>query len=171
MRTRTAGAGLGLLASAPVCLLGTWEGTAPCGLWWSAGAWLAVAAAALAYRDVAAHGRRALPAAAMALLGVVASAGTVEATLRAAGEHLLAGQPGLLLALVCGAAAGVAGLAWAGGRAGLVPPPAAVLATAATLLSTLTADPAAPYLLGAGPLGAVLLVEALRPGARKGQAT
>ncbi|TMR95855.1 hypothetical protein [Nonomuraea basaltis] len=163
--------GLGLMVSAPICLAGSLTGSASRDLVWSAGAWLAVAAAALVYRDIAGHARRAPTAVAMALLGVVASAGTVEATLRAAGDRWLAAHPVLLLALVCGAAAGVAGLAYAAGRAGLIPPAAGVIIAVAAMLGTLTADPSAPYLLGAGPLGAVLLAETIRSCALKGQAS
>jgi hypothetical protein len=111
----------------------------------------------------------------MALLGVVASAGTVEATLRVAGGRWLAAHPLLLLALVCGAAAGLAGLAYVTGRAGLVPPAIGLIAGVAALLGTLTADPGAPYVLGAGPLGAALVTravtKAIRSCALKGHAS
>ncbi|NBE99288.1 hypothetical protein FE391_35550 [Nonomuraea sp. KC401] len=164
--------GLGLMASGPIYLAGSMIRSASCDLLWAAGAWLAVAATALVYRDMAgpAVGRaRALAAVAMALLGVVASAGTVEATLRAAGG--LAPHAVTLLALVCGAAAGVAGLAYAAGRAGLIPAAAGVVAAVAALLGTLTADPGAPYLLGAVPLGAGLLAETIRSRSLKGPAS
>lgn len=163
--------GFGLMASAAICITGSLTSSASCDLVWSAGAWLAVAATALLYRDLAGHARRAPAAVAMALLGVVASAGTVEATLRIAGARWLAEHPVLLLALVCGAAAGIAGVAYAAGRSGLIPPAAGLIAAVAALLSTFTADPAAPYLLGAGPLGAALLARAIRSCTLKGHAS
>lgn len=164
MRTQVV-SGLCLMASAAACPAGalTAPSTAcPAGcltgreLTRIIGAWLAVVAIALIYRDIARRTVRAPSAVAMALLGVVASAATVAATFRLTG-------PVLPPVLVGGAAIGLAGLAYAAVRAGLLGPAAGVIAAVLALLSTLTADPGAPYLLGAGPLGAALLARALGP--------
>ncbi|WP_431907593.1 hypothetical protein [Nonomuraea jabiensis] len=181
MRTQVAG-GLCLVASSALCLAGCLAGEptlcpALClsgrlaggpavGLVRSAGAWLAVVAVSLVYRDLSApgprHAGRAPAAVVLALLGVVASAATVEAALHVAG-------PLLPPALAVGAASALAGLSYVAGRAGLAHPVAGAIAAVAALLGALTADLAAPYLLGAGPLGAALLVKALRSPS-KGQA-
>ncbi|MFF0320395.1 hypothetical protein ACFYTU_06630 [Nonomuraea angiospora] len=196
MRTRVAG-GLCLLASSALCLAGCLAGepalcparqlagTGPAlGLVRSTGAWLAVVAVALVYRDLSApgtrhpdrgpgtrhpdrgpeirHPGRAPAAVVLALLGVVASAATVEAALHVAG-------PVLPPALAVGAACALAGLSYVAVRAGLAHPVAGGIAAAAALLGALTGDLAAPYLLGAGPLGAALLVKAFRSPS-KGQA-
>ncbi|MET7328283.1 hypothetical protein [Nonomuraea sp. NPDC005650] len=173
MRTRVAG-GLCLMASSALCLAGRLAGEpALCpagepglGLVRSTGAWLAVVAVSLVYRDLSAwgprHAGRAPAAVVLALLGVVASAATVEAALHVAGPIL---PPALSVA----AASGIAGLSYVAGRAGLAHPVIGGIATVAALLGALTADLAIPYLLGAGPLGAALLVKALRSPS-KGQA-
>ncbi|MGW6498987.1 hypothetical protein [Nonomuraea angiospora] len=178
MRTRVAG-GLCLLASSALCLArclagepalcparqlaGTWPAL---GLVRSTGAWLAVVAVALVYRDLSAPGTRhvgrAPAAVVLALLGVVASAATVEAALHVAG-------PVLPPALAVGAACALAGLSYVAARAGLAHPVAGGITATAALLGALTGDLAAPYLLGAGPLGAALLVKAFRSPS-KGQA-
>ncbi|WP_214410210.1 hypothetical protein [Sphaerisporangium fuscum] len=166
MRAQALG-GLGLLASAMLCLAGTL--TASAEVMWGAGAWAGVAATATVYRDVARHAGRGRAAVALALLGVVASAWTVEATLRVAGGWWGAAQPVPRLALAYAAAAGIALLAYGLVRAGPVRPAAGALIAFAALLGPLTGDPGAPYLLGAGPLGAALLAGAIRtriPGRR-----
>ncbi|MET9242593.1 hypothetical protein [Nonomuraea sp. NPDC003709] len=177
MRTRVAG-GLCLMASSALCLAGCLAGEpALCpagrlaggpalGLVRVTGAWLAVVAVSLVYRDLSAwgprHAGRAPAAVVLALLGVVASAATVEAALHVAG-------PVLPPALAVGAASALAGLSYVAGRAGLAHPVIGGIAAVAALLGALTADLAVPYLLGAAPLGAALLVKALRSPS-KGQA-
>ncbi|MFI7132309.1 hypothetical protein ACIBQ1_41995 [Nonomuraea sp. NPDC050153] len=166
MRTRVAG-GLCLMASSALCLAGRLAGEpALCpagepgvGPVRGTGAWLAVVAVSLVYRDLstrgARHAGRAPAAMVLALLGVVASAATVEAALHVAG-------PILPPALAVAAASGIAGLSYVAGRAGLAHPVAVLITAVAAPLGALTADLAVPYLLGAGPLGAALLVKALR---------
>ncbi|MCA2229701.1 hypothetical protein [Nonomuraea aurantiaca] len=169
MRARALG-GLGLLVSAMLCLAGTltasaevmWGAGAWAGAMWGAGAWAGVAATATVYRDVARHAGRGRAAVALALLGVVASAWMVEATLWAAGGRWVAAQSVPRLALACAAAVGIALLAYGLTRAGLVRPAAGAAIAFAALLGPLTGDPGAPYLLGAGPLGVALLAGAIR---------
>ncbi|MFG1682740.1 hypothetical protein ACGFNP_21415 [Nonomuraea sp. NPDC049269] len=159
MRARALG-GLGLLASAMLCLAGTL--TASTEVMWGAGAWTGVAATATVYRDVARHAGRGRAAVALALLGVVASAWMVEATLRLASGRWVAAQSVPRLALAYPAAVGIVLLAYGLTRAGLVRPAAGAVIAFAALLGPLTGDPGAPYLLGAGPLGAALLTGAIR---------
>ncbi|GAA4593572.1 hypothetical protein GCM10023194_58160 [Planotetraspora phitsanulokensis] len=170
MKTKAV-SGPGLMASAAICLIGSLTESASAEVMWSAGAWLAVVVSAIAYRDIARHARRVPSAVALALLGFVASAWTVEATLRVAGQPWITAHPGPLFAVVGVAAIGNAQLAYAAGRAELVHPATGMIIAIAALLSTLTADPGAPYLLGAGPLGAVLLARAIRSRMSKGRTT
>lgn len=135
----------------------------------SAGAWLALAAAALVYRRLARTAPRALPAAALAVLGVVASAGMVDATLRIAlgyASSIHSGWPAeppgaalapLPLLAVAGAGVGLALLAWATWRAGILPRAAGAPIAVVALLSALTTNPLAPYVAAAVPLGIALL--------------
>jgi hypothetical protein len=176
--SRLAAGGLGLIAAAAVCLIGTLVDSAFAGVAWSLGAWLAVVAAATAYRSMAKTLRRTLPASALALLGVVASAWTIETTLRIAFQESNARRVAvgdgwwrdlvgvspvpLLLLAVAGSSTGLAMLAWAARRASLVPPAVGVIVAVAAMLGSITADPAVPYVLGAGPLGAALLSAAVR---------
>jgi len=59
-------------------------------------------------------------------------------------------------------AAGVVLLTWAARRAGVVPAAVAVVIAVVAAVSPLGVDPAMPYLVGAGPLGAALLLAAAR---------
>ncbi|MEW9552495.1 hypothetical protein [Nonomuraea sp. NPDC050783] len=174
MRARVLG-GLGLLASAVLCLAGTL--TASAEVWRGAGAWAGAAATATVYRDVARHAGRGRAAVSLALLGVAASAWTVGATLRIAAGRCVGAQPVPGLPLAGAAAVGLALLACGLARAGLVRPASAAVIASAALLGPLTGDPGAPYLLGAGPLGAALLAGAIRlrgtarPGTRPDRTT
>jgi len=158
---RVALGGLGLVASAVAGLAGLVLGIAPAGT--ALGAWLAAFAATVTYRPLAGPGRRAVPALAPALLGVAAAAWTVRAVLDLADvpADLDRVNPITLLAVAV-SAAGIVLLAWAARRAGVVPVAAGVAIAVVAALSPLGADPAMPYLVGAGPLGAALLLAAAR---------
>lgn len=159
MRTEVAG-GLGLMAAAAVCAIGVLLAPAPAEVVGGGGAWLAVAATATVYRDVSRQVHRVRAAVALALLGVVASAWTVGATLGVAGARWIATRPVPPPVMAAGAALGLALLAYTLGQAGLIRRRAAVIIAVAALLGPLTLDPGVPYLMGAGPLGAALLVRA-----------
>jgi hypothetical protein len=159
--TNLAAGGIGLIASAAVAVLGSIATGSLAHLGWTAGAWLAVVATAITYRRLANDPRRTLPAAAaLALLGVVASARTVQTTLRIAYPRSGSGLTGALATVASGA--GLALLAWAAWRAGLVRPAVGAGIAGAALAGSFTVDPGAPYLLGAGPLGVALLLAHLR---------
>ena len=176
--SRLAAGGLGLIAAAAICLIGTVVDSALAGVAWSLGAWLAVLATATAYLSIAKTARRTLPAGALALLGIAASAWTVETTLRIAfpesnarrvadGNGWWADLVGvspvpLPLLVITGSGAGLAMFAAAASRVGLVRPAVGVVVAITAVLGSITADPAAPYLLGGGPLGAALLTAGVR---------
>ena len=176
--SRLALGGLGFVLAAAVCLIGSMVDSEVASIAWILGAWLAVVAAAIAYLSVATTTRRALPAAALALLGVVASAWTVETTLRilfgnantrrpstANGRwtDLVGVSPDASPPLaVAASGAGLALLAWAAWRVHLVQPAVGVIVAIAAVLGSIRADPAIPYVLGAGPLGVALLFAAVR---------
>jgi hypothetical protein len=152
--------GLGLIGAAAAAGLGSLAAASLAALGWTAGAWLAVAATALTYRRLASDPRRTVPAAALALLGVVASARTVETTLRIAYRHSDIGPTSALATVAGGVGLGL--LAWAIWRAGLVRQAVGMGIAGAALAGSFTADPGVPYLLGAGPLGVALLLAQLR---------
>jgi len=156
----TAARGVALIAAALLCLAGSLAGGTWSGVTASAGSWLTVAATAVAYRRLSGRGGSALAAGALGLLGVVAAAGTIATTLPMAypGSDL-----GPLRAIATfGSGIGLALLAGALQRAGLVSVLLAAAVAAVAPLSSIWADPGLPYLAGAGPLGIALLTAAIR---------
>jgi hypothetical protein len=151
-------AGLCLIAAAAVCSIGSLiDSPRNSSVAWALGACIAFAGAAAGYRATARTGRRsAVPAAALALMGVVASAWIIEATLRLAHVHP---DPLRFIAVVC-SGVGLALLAGAASGAGLVRPAVSRLIAVGSMLGALTADPAVSYLIGGAPLGVALLVAA-----------
>jgi hypothetical protein len=148
MRTMAIG-GLGLLGSAAAGVLGMFTGSALAPVAWSAAAWLATVGVAVAYRRVAGNSHRPPAAAALAVLGIVASAWTVQTVLR------------ITVPVALGSGIGLALWAYALRRARFVPPlPGAVIGVAA-VIGALTNDPGMPYVLGGLPLGLTHLVAAL----------
>src|SRR5690349_17288819 len=125
----------------------------------SLGACAAFAGAAACYRVVRRTTHRGVPAGALALLGVAASAWVVETTFRAAYPRLGgAGVDPVTLTALVASGTGLALLTAAVWRAGRLGPTAGSLLAAAALIGTATGRPAVPYLISAGPLGVALLV-------------
>jgi hypothetical protein len=124
---------------------------------WALGAGIAFAGAAAGYGAIPRAERwRGVSVAALALMGLVASLWTVEATLRFAD---LRPDPLRVLAVVC-SGVGLALLADASRRGGLLRPTLGRLLAPASILGALTADPAVSYVVGGAPLGIALLVGA-----------
>jgi hypothetical protein len=157
-------AGLSLIAAAAVCSIGSLiDSPRNSSVAWALGACIAFAGAAAGYRATAGTGRpSAVPAAALALMGVVASAWIVEATLRLA--HV---RPDSLrfIAVLC-SGVGLALLAGAASGAGLVRPAVSRVIAVSSMVGALTADPAVSYLIGGAPLGVALLAAAAGTRAR-----
>jgi hypothetical protein len=176
--SRVSLSGVSLIAAAVAGLIGSILEPRLADISWSMGAWLTLVAAAVSYRHVTGAARRAVPAAALAVLGIVACLWTIETTLRIAlgdwtGSSIrigwwtdLAGSsPGpLRLLAVAGAGIGLALLTAAAGRARLLPRRVAASIAAIALLSVVTADPPMPYVFGAAPLGIALLWTVKRAG-------
>jgi hypothetical protein len=150
-----AAGGAGLIGASVISVSGSLAHPPLSGLAYSAGAWLAATAVAIAYRRIARAGR-AVPAASLALLGVAASARTVDTTLHIAYPHSI---PDGSTPATAGSSVGLALLAWALLRAGLVGPVVSVAFAVGALAAALTTEPALPYLLGAAPLGVVLITK------------
>jgi hypothetical protein len=153
MNSAAAGGG-GLIGAAVISVSGSLAHTPLYGLVYSAGAWLAATGVALTYRRIARAGR-ALPAASLTLLGVAASARTVDATLHIAYPHSI---PDASTPATAGSGIGLALLAAALLRAGVLGPAVSVAFALGALAGALTTEPALPYLLGAAPLGVVLII-------------
>jgi hypothetical protein len=156
----TAARSVALIAAALICLAGSLAGGTWSGVATSAGSWLTVAAIAVAHRRLSHRGRPGLAAGALCLLGVAAATGTIATTLPMAypGSDL-----GLLRAIATlSSGLGLALLAGALLRAGMAPGLLAVAVAATAPLSSIWADPALPYVVGAGPLGVALLTAAIR---------
>jgi hypothetical protein len=167
--------GLGLIAAASAFLIGSIVDAPIREIAWTNGAWLAVAAVAVAYRVLCGTRSRTLPAAAFALLAIAASALTVETTIwlklardsggvpEGWGSALAAASPvPVLLLAVAASGSGLALLARVAWLAGLAKPGVGATLTTSAIAGALIAHPAAPYLLVAGPLGLVLVSSAVR---------
>jgi len=175
--TKVALTGLCLIAAAGLSAAGAAVDSADvASVAWALGAATAFAGAASAYAGTAGGTivarRRSAAAAALAILGIVASAWIVHA---AAGPALrglaVVGDltdraPPVLAAVASGI--GLALLALAAGQGGLVGPVTGRVIAGASILAAVTANPAGPHLLGAAPLGVVLLVAQRRQSRSKG---
>jgi hypothetical protein len=176
--SRVALSGVSLIAAAVAGVIGSTLEPRLAEISWTIGAWLTVVAAAVSYRLVTHAARRAIPAAALAVLGVVASLWTIETTLRIAlGDRALSsirigwwsepagsGPEPLSFLAVAGSGIGLVLFTAAAGRAGLLSRPVAALIAAIAALSVVTADPPMPYAAVAAALGVALLWTVRRAG-------
>ncbi len=169
---RMTAAGVCLVGAASFWLAGTLTGAAAARQTLAAlGTCVAFAGAAFCYRAVRDTTHRAGAAAALALLGVAASARVVEATVRTAYPRFASTGPDpVTLTALVASGTGLALLTAAAWRAGRLGPTAGSLLVAAALIGAITGRPAAPYLLGAAPLGVALLVAAGLRGSGTGPA-